>query len=182
MEKTDLASAHPQPAPLAMTHGVGRLLRRVATGLAFAGALVLLAMALMSVLSIVGRVVFSTPIQGDFELVQVMVATAVALFLPYCHIRRAHILVDFFTAKISFRIRRALDAAAGLLLALCAGLIALQLGKGMIDLRESGEQTMMLGFRVWIAYIPLAVSFAVLALTAAYLAWVDLAHSTRGTR
>ncbi|MEO6073373.1 MAG: TRAP transporter small permease [Burkholderiales bacterium] len=179
MEKIDLPGNECETIPKILSHGAGKLVRTLTTVLACAGALVLFAMAIMSVTSIFGRVVFSKPIQGDYELAQVMVAAAVALFLPYCHMRRAHIFVDFFTAKFSSRVRHGLDALAGLLLALCAALLTVQLTHGMFDMREAGEQTMILGFPVWIAYIALVVSFAVLAITAAFLAWTDLSAARR---
>ena len=181
MEKIELPGSEFETIPEIFTHGGGKAIRLLTTVLACAGALVLFAMAIMSVISIFGRVVFSKPIQGDYELAQVMVAAAVALFLPYCHMRRAHILVDFFTAKLSSRVRHGLDALAGLLLALCAALLTVQLTHGMSDMREAGEQTMILGFPIWLAYIALVVSFAVLTITATYLAWTDFIAAARRT-
>ena len=179
MEKIDLPDSTFDTVSTMPREGVGKFMYRFTMVLACAGALVLFAMAIMSVASIIGRVLFSKPIQGDYEMAQVMVAAAVSLFLPYCHMRRAHILVDFFTAKVSPRTRYGLDAFAGLLLAICAGLFTLQLTHGLFDMREAGEQTMILGFPVWVAYIALVISFAVLTLTALYLAWLDVVATSR---
>ena len=38
---------------------------------------------------------------------------------------------------------------------------------------------MILGFPVWVAYIALVISFAVLTLTALYLAWLDVVATSR---
>ena len=179
MEKIELPGIEFETVPEALRHGLGKQLRRFTILLACAGALVLFAMAIMSVTSIVGRVLFSKPIQGDYEMAQVMVAAAVALFLPYCHMRRAHILVDFFTLKASPTVRHILDGLAGVLMAVCTALLTVQLIHGMLDMREAGEQTMILGFPVWLAYIALVISFAALTITAAYLAWTDFHSAVR---
>ena len=79
------------------------------------GGAVLTALALMSVASIAGRALFSRPLQGDYELVQTGCAIFVALCLPYCQLKHANIIVDFFTTKASARSRRRLDAFGALL-------------------------------------------------------------------
>ena len=109
MEKIDL-DIPGQEDPNADTQtGIGKVLRYLVTTQALLGGLVLVLLAAMSVLSILGRVLFSKPIQGDFELAQMMAAVAVSLFLPYCHLRRAHVVVDFFTAKASKRFKHWLE-------------------------------------------------------------------------
>ena len=50
-------------------------------------ALVLIALILLTVVSVVGRALFSAPIPGDFELVEIGMAVAVFAFLPYCQLR-----------------------------------------------------------------------------------------------
>jgi hypothetical protein len=42
---------------------------------------------------------------------------AIALFLPWCQLRRGNIIVDFFTAKASDRTNAMLDRFGALLLA-----------------------------------------------------------------
>ena len=78
---------------------VGWLLDRGAAGLAFCGGVVLVAIALTTVISIVGRALIPiglSPIRGDFELVEMGVAVAVFGFLPWCQLNRGHITVDVF--------------------------------------------------------------------------------------
>jgi TRAP-type C4-dicarboxylate transport system permease small subunit len=177
MEKIDLIFPG-QVSPDADTQtGVGRALRYWDIALALLGGLMLVTLAVMSVVSILGRVLFSTPIQGDFELAQMMAAVAVSLFLPYCHLQRAHVLVDFFTAKASKRFKHWLDALAGLLLTLVAGVFARQLFIGMTDAHNSGETSMLLGVPIWWPYTALVLAFASLSLTALYFAWL---HIMRG--
>ena len=75
----------------------------VSRGLAWFGALVLTALATISVLSIVGRAFAFAglgPIRGDFELVEAGTALAVFCFLPWCHLRRGHATVDMLCHPI----------------------------------------------------------------------------------
>ena len=88
---------------------VGRALHRLAAALAVAGGLVLVALIVMTCLSIAGRAMFSAPLPGDFELVEIGCAVAVFAFLPYCQITGGNVVVDFFTARARPRTKAALD-------------------------------------------------------------------------
>ena len=69
---------------------VGRTIERLCAWIAFAGALALVGIALLSAVSIIGRAVFSTPIQGDYELVQMGCAIFIASCMPITQIRYGH--------------------------------------------------------------------------------------------
>jgi TRAP-type C4-dicarboxylate transport system permease small subunit len=73
------------------------------------GGLILVALALMTLASVIGRAFFSSPIQGDIELVQLGCAVCIACFLPYTQFQRANIIVDFFTDKCSDKTKELLD-------------------------------------------------------------------------
>ncbi len=150
----------------------GAWLYRVSRGFAFLGGATLLAMTVMSVASVVGRALFAKPVVGDFELVQIGCAIAVAACLPYCQMRRGHVIVDFFTAGASLRARGALDAFGALLLGACAALVAWRMLAGAASYRDSGETSMLLGIPTWWAYVPMIGSFALLSLTGLYTAIV----------
>ena len=150
--------------------GLGWVLDRLCKLLAIVSGLTLLAMAFMSLRSIIGRAFFDAPLLGDFELVQFLCAGAVATSLPYTHWISGHVIVDFFTTKTSPRLNALLDVAANLLLAFFAGLICWRVGVGMFDLRKSFDASMLLEIPTWWAYIPLLPSFALLSLTAIYRA------------
>ena len=74
-----------------------RILEGLSAALALAGGAILAGIALLTTASILGRWLFATPIFGDVELVQTGCAMMIALALPYCQLKRAHIIVDFFT-------------------------------------------------------------------------------------
>lgn len=152
---------------------LGRALDLSCRGFALGGGLVLAAMALMSVASIVGRTVFGSPITGDFELVQMSCAISVTMFLPFCQMVRGHIIVDFFTAKMTPRTQAMLDLLAAVLLAALAFLVAWRLSVGLLELRGSGDSSMILRVPTWYAYVPMVPSFFLLGLAALYTAFVN---------
>jgi TRAP-type C4-dicarboxylate transport system permease small subunit len=139
---------------------VRRLLDALATALALAGGVLLLAVAVLTVVSVSGRWLADRPVTGDIELVQVATAVAIALFLPYAQVHGSHLIVDFFTARSSVRVRRALDgagsiAAGGLLL-----LLAWRAAVAVADMRAAAETTMVLGVPLWLAYAAMVPGLA----------------------
>ena len=143
---------------------MSRALDVLARAFAFAGGVVLVAMTGMSVVSIAGRTVLSRPLAGDFELVQMGCAVAVAAFLPYCQLRRGNIIVDFFTVRSSPRVQAVLDALGALLLAAVMALLAWRTAEGMLTVKAAGEITMIVGFPVWLGYAAIVPSLALTAL------------------
>ena len=56
---------------------LSRALHLAATGVALIGGAILFALTLLTVISVAGRAMFSAPIPGDFELVEVGMAVAI---------------------------------------------------------------------------------------------------------
>lgn len=147
---------------------VGRWLFHVSRGFAAAGGLILVGIALMSVASIASRFLTAKGLQGDFELVQLGCAVAVAAFLPWGQMRGSHVMVDFFTEGAGPRTKQVLDALGALLLAICAAVVAWRMVIGTLELRASQESSMLLGVPTWYATLLMTPSFVLLALTALY--------------
>jgi TRAP-type C4-dicarboxylate transport system permease small subunit len=146
----------------------GRWLLRLAEWFALAGGAIFVAIAIMSVGSIASRALFSKPLSGDYELVQVGCAVFVALCLPICQLRYANIIVDFFTTRLSNAAQRKLDAFGALLLALVMTLIAWRLLAGTLTMRESGETTTILAWPVWMTYAAMLPGVVLTALAGYY--------------
>ena len=142
------------------------LLRRLALTFALLGAAAALAVALMTVASIAGRAMWSTPIPGDVELTQFGIAWALSLSLPWCQLRGANISVDFFTQHLRERKMRVLDGVGAVLLALMCTLLAWRTSVGAMAVREAGETSMILALPMWWAYASLAPGLALAALVA----------------
>ena len=141
-------------------------LDRACTLFALLGGAVLTALALMSVASITGRALFSRPLQGDYELVQTGCAVFVALCLPYCQLKHANIVVDFFTTRATERTRRRLDAIGALLVAVVMLIVAWRTAAGLESLRGSGETTTILGMPTWWTYAAMFPGVALTSLVA----------------
>ena len=152
------------------------LLRRLALTFALLGAAAALAVALMTVASIAGRALWSTPIPGDVELTQFGIAWALSLSLPWCQLRGANISVDFFTQHLRERKMRVLDGMGAVLLALMCTLLAWRTSVGALAVREAGETSMILALPMWWAYASLAPGLAL----AAVVALVQAARHFRG--
>ncbi len=142
------------------------ILRRTAALFALAGGAVACAVALLTVTSIAGRSLLARPVPGDVELTQFGIALAIALCLPWAQLKRANIIVDFFTQKAAPRTRARLDAIGALLLALMVGLLAWRTAVGAVSSRETFETTMILDLPMWISYAVLAPGLALTAVIA----------------
>ncbi len=158
---------------------VGRVLLGATRALALAGGLVLVAMTLMSLASVAGRALFTQPIPGDYELIQVGCAVAVAAFLPFCQMRGGHVLVDFFTVNVRPGIRAALDTLGGLLVGIAGAVFTWRLTVGAIGLRLANDQTTILELPTWYPVALMVPSFALFSLAGFYTAWVHW-ESRRG--
>ncbi len=135
------------------------------------GGTVLVGLALMVCGSVALRASGFTPIQGDFELLQVGLAVAIGGFLPWCHLKGGNMFVDFVTARASTRTQRTLDAFAGLLVAIMMALVAWRAGAGALAAKASGETTMIRGFPLWVSYLLMTPGLALTSLVALDIAW-----------
>ncbi len=144
------------------------LLRPCAYSFALAGGAFATATALLTGASIIGRSWFAKPIPGDVELVQFAIAVCISLCLPWCQLKGANIIVDFFTQGLRQRATRALDAFGALLLSLMCLLLAWRTGVGAAAVYQAQETTMILGLPGWWSYAFLAPG---LALAAAVALW-----------
>ena len=147
------------------------MLAAVSNFFGLAGAAVALLVGFMTTTSVVMRALINTPIPGDVELTQVGIALAISLCLPVCQLRRANILVDFFTQRCSGRSRQILDGIGCWMLVLMYALLAWRTGVGAVSVRQAGETTMILSVPMWWAYASLAPGLALAALIALTQGW-----------
>jgi TRAP-type C4-dicarboxylate transport system permease small subunit len=124
-------------------------IERLTSVVAVLGGCLALGMALLVVTSVLGRWLFSKPIEGDFEFVKMGTAVAVFAYLPYTQARRGNIMVDTFTGWMPARSRALLDAFWDLCFAAAMAFCAVGLFRGTGDAIRSGETTMQLQLIVW---------------------------------
>ena len=157
---------------------VGRLLYVLCDIFAVLGGAVLIAMAAMTVVSVIGRTFFDAPILGDVELVQLGLAVCVATFLPYTQFRSANIIVDFFTTKASARSQRWMDGMGCLLYAGMTALIAWRVYAGGVMSQENQEASMLMNLPLWIPYMLMVPGLVLCTLVGLYQAFIHWTQPT----
>ncbi len=154
----------------------GRLLLALSKFAAVSGGLVFVVLVAMSIVSIVGRKLISTPVPGDVEVLQMAAAAACAAFFAYCHLTNCDVKVDFFTAKLSPAAIHRLDAFGSLLFGLVGALLAWRSAEGVLTVRASEETSMILGWPLWIAQALMVPGLALMGLAGFYMVvhhWVQ---------
>ena len=169
----------------------GRAVETAARLAAYAGGVLITALALMTVASILGRRLSGLglgPISGDYELVANGVALAVFAFLPWCQLTRGHVSVDLVADALPARVKAGLGLVADALVALAAIVILVQLWHGFGEKLPYGsdalrgalgmgprpffaETTYELEIPTWIPYGAALALAALFALTALYTVW-----------
>ncbi len=143
----------------------GARLFAISEGFAVLGGISLLAITVFTVLSVIGRTGFDLPILGDQEIVELGCAIAIFSFMPYCQMRAANVIVDFFTARLPQVARDGLDALMNAAFSVCILIVTWRLAIGGIGAFNGGDASMFLRIPQWWGY-----SFAFLACIAWTLA------------
>lgn len=156
--------AEPADTPLPDPSPPDTLLDRLCRWLALAGGLLLAAAALVTSASVLRRYFLGDAIGGDVEIVTLLTAMAVSLFLPWCQLRKGNVIVDVFTERAGPRTRALLDALGSLALAVLAGLIAWRMALGGLDLRRAHDESMVLRIPTWWPFVVIVPCFALLCL------------------
>ncbi len=142
-----------------------KVLEGLARACAVLAGLLLTVITLMTCVSLIGRNTTGWTIVGDFELSGSAAGAAIALFMPWCQVRRGNIIVDFFTARASAATQERLDRLGALLFAACMALMTWRSAVGGWSAWQNQSGSMMLGFPEWIVYCgivpPLALCVAI---------------------
>jgi TRAP-type C4-dicarboxylate transport system permease small subunit len=140
------------------------LLRCVAA--AFLAALMLLTCA-----DVVGRYFLNHPINGAFELTEMLLAALVFAGLPLVTLRNEHVIVNLFDTITPEWILRLQHVIACVIGAVCTGFLAWHMWLGAGRMQAAGETTAQLKIPVaWLAH-SMAVMMAVTALALVVLAF-----------
>jgi TRAP-type C4-dicarboxylate transport system permease small subunit len=158
---------------------VGRALLFCAYVLILIGGFLMAALTVMSVISVLGRYLFSAPVPGDFELVTMGTAIAVFLFLPYCHLQRGNVVVDLFLSWAPRTVQVFFDGASGLLLAAIAGVLSWRMAQGGLDMHRYNEVSYILALPIWPVFPVAVLALALLAASCLYTAVRDFRDIAR---
>lgn len=179
-----------------------RMIRTLAQFSALLGGFVLIAIVLMTTLSIIGRSLNKMlhsdwakeniaglaqslldmgvgEISGNYELLEAGIAFSIFAFLPICQLFGAHATVDIFTSALPVRVNRWIAAFWEIVLTLIILLLVRQLFAGLERYYGNGETTLFLQFPRWWAY---AMSFSagiVASIVAVYCAVMRVAEAAQ---
>lgn len=150
---------------------MSRFDRAVVPALGTIAAAVMFCLMLLTCVDVVGRYFFNRPVQGGFEMTELLLAALIFTGLPLVTLRSEHVMVDLLdpvTPDWLFRIQHVLATLMGVA---CTAYLAWRLGLRAEELASRGETTSQLGFPIaWLAW---AMS-ALMALTALALVAVML--------
>ncbi|MEM1374186.1 MAG: TRAP transporter small permease [Pseudomonadota bacterium] len=168
--------------------------------LAYLGGAILVGLALMTVVSIVGRWIntgWVRSIAGDYELVEAGVGIAVFAFLPWCQLNRGHVTVDIFTNGLPARGRAFTALVGDILIAILAYVIMwrfyLGFGEKFPFFSDAWRDRLSMGFKpffpettyeleipVWIPYGLALIGAVAFFLVALYTVWRSWNRFARG--
>lgn len=165
------------------------LVTRVARGVALAGGVLMLAVAVLVCLSVIGRASGSTPpgqwlglnaISGDFEVVQMATALAVFAFLPLCQAQRGNIIVDTFSTRWSETAQRIIDGIYDLIYAGFMGLFGWLTLVGGREAMTTHTASMVLAVPLWPVFFTCGLLAFLLALVSVATAF-ERFHGARAS-
>ena len=153
-------------------------LDRAATSAALLAGILLMAAVAVTTASVLRGAVLNRPILGDSEIVEMLLGVAVALCMPLCEMRGAHVLVDFFTQKLPARGIAGLDALMRAVAAAVVAVLAWRLCIGGYSMWDRERETMFLLIPYWWGYAAAALGMMLWTLCAAFVA-VETAAKAR---
>ncbi len=138
---------------------VARILPAVSAGL-------ILAMVAVTVIDVIGRYLFNSPLPGAFELTQVLLADLVLAALPITTLKGSHVEVDLLSSVWSAKVDRIACAFGAGVTALVLVALSWTVGRHGLGLFHDGAQTFDLSLPLWPAAALGTVTFAASALIA----------------
>ncbi len=140
-----------------MYQHLDRAIGLLARLLAFAGGATLLAVILMTCISIAGRAFVPLdiglgPIRGIYDFTEIGMAAAIFAFLPWAQYQEAHAKVDLFQTVIPPVMDRTLDLLFNIAMCFVAYIGTQRLYLGMQDKLSYGETTLIAQIPVWQGY------------------------------
>jgi len=130
------------------------LTRLIAQAMALLGGGLLIAVVVVTFVSIAGRAMVPLdiglgPIRGIYDTTEIGIAGAVFAFMPWCQYMRGHASVDLFKPAFPGLMNRVLDLLLDAAMLAVAVLIAWRLYLGMLDKHSFGETTLIAQIPVW---------------------------------
>lgn len=121
-------------------------------------------LALVSIVDIIGREVFSVPVNGFSDILDLCVIFSAAACFPASMLARQHVSVTFVGAALPQPVGRILDVLGHLTALGVMVLITWQVSEHAISMIETGEVTWLLGLKVWPVWLVVSIIFCIASL------------------
>lgn len=136
-------------------------LHDVFDGVASYGATIsFLLIALITFIDVVGREVFSSPIPGGYEIIQVLMTIGVFFSLPIVALRQGHVRVDLLYQAFPPALARVADILAWLVSVTFFALLAYAIFLFFQHATGTGERSVFLQVPYWLVALVMAVFLA----------------------
>lgn len=121
------------------------------------------------------------PVNGDYEIVEALMAFAIFAFIPLTQVTAGHATVDIFTNTLPAGVQRWLGAVIEVIFAVTLVVIAWKLYDGTMSKQRSGTTTFLLQFPLWWAYAGALVGAIAAAVVAVYMGFVRVIEAITNT-
>lgn len=121
------------------------------------------------------------PVNGDYEIVEALMAFAIFAFIPLTQVTAGHATVDIFTNTLPAGVQRWLGAVIEVIFAVTLVVIAWKLYDGTMSKQRSGTTTFLLQFPLWWAYAGALVGAIAAAVVAVYMGFVRVIEAVTNT-
>ena len=143
--------------------------------LALFGGIILLAITVLTCVSIIGRsFIFLglSPVSGDFEIIEASIALAIFCFLPWTQLTRSHTTVDILTDHLPKSAQFSINFIVEVIMASAIIIITWKLYDGTLSKLKYDETTFILQFPVWWGYAASLVASCIGCIIAIYMIYI----------
>ncbi len=149
------------PEPTQVKSRFDKTLWQISRTMSAVGAVVFMAMTLLTIIDVVGRAAFLRPLEGATELIGLLLVIGATWGMGYCQLHKMHIRINIFTEKMHPRAQNILWVFTYLISAGVAGSVAWQ---GFIKMQgyitaTRGHLTDVLGIPYWPFWLMMAIGF-----------------------
>lgn len=156
-----------------------RLAEPIAAFWALAGGVLLVAIMIVTSINVgafaldaLARVFASSVsgLPGYEDFVSLAISCTAMMFLPYCQLKRGHVVVDLFANMFPPALQRGLDRLWLVCVVVLCAFLAYWMVIGMLETRDDNVLTPILGWVVWPTYLPGIASLILWGLIAMFQA------------
>ncbi|MDD5700823.1 MAG: TRAP transporter small permease subunit [Dehalococcoidales bacterium] len=146
------------PASIAVPHPsvIETLIRRITQVFYGVGLVILAAMALLTLVDVIGRTGFNKPISGSYELTEYIFAMGVALVIGYSVFLKSHIRIDMVVDKLPMQAQVVLEIISHFFCFVFFLAMSWAVLQGAIKVQDHGTNSGVLAIPLFPVYYVLA--------------------------